>query len=69
MPETKSQRTTRLIELVETQNIASSLRRIRDNASGYDNQRVKRALYHAISMHGNLTNEELAGVRTAMRLP
>lgn len=65
----KQARETRQIEMVETHNIALSLWRIRNNCAGYDNERVKRSLYHALGMTGGLTNAEMAGIRAAMNLP
>lgn len=69
MLETKQQRSTRQIEMVETHNIATSLHRLRNAPAGYDGDRVKRVLYHAIAMKGGLTNAELGNIRVAMGLP
>ena len=47
MKTTKQQRETRLNELVETHNLALSLKRL-EEATPFDHGRWERALYHAI---------------------
>jgi len=69
MHTTKQQRETRQIELVETHNIALSLRRIGD-APGYNGDaRRKRALYHAVLMEHCFTTQEQVALRAALNLP
>lgn len=64
---TKQQRETRQIEMVETYNIALSLRRL--NPQSYASSvPVRRALYHALSMSGT-SNATLEKVRIALELP
>ena len=64
----KQDRETRKIELVETNNIALSIARIR-NAPGYSSdQKWKRALYHAILMATESWSEQ-AKIREALGLP
>lgn len=60
-------RSTDKIELVETQNIALSINRMRSGI--YDTERWKRALYHAALMTGCATREELTAIREALKLP
>jgi hypothetical protein len=56
------------IELVETQNIALSLQRMSPN--GYDNQRWRRAFYHALTMTNIVMRREvLVKIREALDLP
>lgn len=64
----KQARETRQIEMIETHNISKSLARMR-NASGYDNCRWKRGLYHAIGMWDGCSATELKAIREAMNLP
>lgn len=64
---TKQNRETRQIELVETHNLALSLRRIKDSP-GYDNEKWKRCLYHALGM-AYTDRAELEKIRVAMNLP
>ena len=66
---TKQNRQTRQIEMVETHNIALSLRRLYDSGP-YDSLRWKRAFYHALLMaHTSASFEEKALIRQALRLP
>ena len=67
--QTKQDRQTRMIELVETHNLLRSLVRIK-NAPGFDDQgrRWKRSLYHAMSM-AYVSNSTLEKVRIALELP
>lgn len=62
----KQLRETRLNELVETHNIARSIRRLR--GSPYDEGRWRRALYHAVCMEVNGV-EERQKIREALKLP
>jgi hypothetical protein len=57
------------VELVETQAIALSLKRLRDGAkNGYDTERWKRALYHALTM--TYTDRAMTkAIREALELP
>lgn len=64
----RQDRKTRKVELVETHNIALSLRRISD-APGYDVKRWKRALVHAIGMAYVASNDEQRKIREAVELP
>lgn len=66
--ETKQQRETRQIEMVETHNLAKSLRRLSETP-GYGSRHWKRALYHALSLSGAVMDSELAAVRSALGLP
>lgn len=68
MMTTKQDRQTRQIEMVETHNLAISLRRLRESP-GYDPTKWKRALYHAISMSSVSSTSEIAKIREAMELP
>lgn len=63
----KQQRQTRTVELVETGNIAISLHRLQ-NAGAYDTERWKRALYHAVCMATHSSGEKEA-IRKALGLP
>lgn len=60
---------TRLVELVETHNIALALKRAQDEGSGYDHSRWKRALYHAIALSGVTGSGMLEKIRIALELP
>ena len=64
----KQSRKTRLTELVETHNIATSLKRL-NNLPSYDENRWKRALYHAIAMSHTANNSTIEKFRQAMELP
>jgi hypothetical protein len=55
-----------MIELVETHNIALCIKRLRDGP--YDQERWKRALYHALSMNV-LSRGTLEKIRIALELP
>jgi len=66
---TKLECQTRKVELVETDNIARSLRRIA-NGPGYDRDSAKkRALYHAVCMTNSFGGQERANLRVALNLP
>ena len=67
MKTTKQQRETRLTEMVETHNLALSLKRLND--SPYEPARKRRALYHAMLMADGFGREELAKIREALNLP
>ena len=57
------------IELVETHNLAITLQRLRDGSkNGYDTNRWKRALYHALTMTYTDSNVTKA-IREALQLP
>lgn len=58
--------TVRQTEVVETYNLAISLKRLRD-APNYDEDRWKRALYHAVGMSVHRGAAEK--IRTALELP
>lgn len=67
--DSKQDRQTRQIELVETYNLMRSLKRISETP-GYGSQNWKRALYHAIAMsgcHGGFN--EMEKIRQALGLP
>ena len=66
--ETKQERETRQIELVETSNLARSLKRLSET-QGYGSRNWKRALYHAISMSQVSMDSELTKIREALGLP
>jgi hypothetical protein len=57
------------IELVETHNLALALQRLRDGSkNGYDTNRWKRALYHALTM--TYTDHDITkAIREALRQP
>jgi hypothetical protein len=55
-------------ELVETHNLALSLRRLYNGQGGYDDGKWKRALYHALAMGGNVGNTMLKAIREALGL-
>jgi hypothetical protein len=63
----KQYRETRLNELVETHNLVLSLKRLMDTP--HDNDRWKRALYHALSMNLRVNRVELGKIREALDLP
>ena len=63
---TKRLRETTLNELVETHNIALSIRRLR--GAPYDDGRWRRALYHALCME-IVGWEERKLIREALKLP
>lgn len=64
---TKQLRQTELLELVETHNIARSLKRMRDTGP-YDTMRWKRAVYHALGL-ANISDVTIKKVREALELP
>lgn len=68
MTTTKQQRQTSQIEVVETHNLAMSLRRLK-NAPGYDHERWKRALLHALGMSYCGDCSERKAVREALNMP
>lgn len=63
----KQERVTRRVELVETHNIALSLQRI-DNAPSYNSRRWRRALLHALMIHG-VGDGTVEKIRVALELP
>ncbi len=65
---TKQIRETRKIELVEIQNIAMSLMRLKNAPGSYD-QKWKRALYYAFLMADCGSTLEQKAVREALELP
>ena len=65
---TKQQRDTRLNELVETHNLAISLKRLEESAP-HDMGRWKRALYHAICMQNCGDFSLRRKIREALDLP
>ena len=64
----KQARETSLAELVETHNLALSLKRL-ENAVPYDPGRWKRALYHAICMNSTGDQQMRVKIREALGLP
>lgn len=60
---------TEKIELVETENIYLALRRLASGEGGYNTIRMKRALYHALTMESTLSNSAIAAIRVALELP
>jgi len=66
--ETKLDRETRRVELVETSNISRSIRRIK-SAGGWDgNAQWKRAIVHAMAIAG-AASDDIRAVREALKLP
>ena len=63
----KQIRETTLSELVETHNLANSLRRL--CGPTYDGERWKRALYHALAMTSISNRQTLEKIRVALELP
>ena len=61
----KQDRSTRKIELVETNNIALSLTRIKNTPGWCTDERRRRALYHASVMAGSVSQ----AIREALKLP
>lgn len=68
LTETKLDRETRLIELVETNNIARALKRIKAAPNGHERERWKIAIYHAMFLAG-CWKSELEKVRIGLELP
>ena len=67
--ESKQDRETRQIELVETYNLMRSLKRL-SKTQGYGSRNWKRSLYHALAMSGTCAGDnELERIRQAMGLP
>ncbi len=64
----KQLRDTRLNELVETHNLALSLKRL-EEASPHDTERWKRALYHAVCMQRVGDFQFRTRLRDALGLP
>ena len=58
---------TQRVELVETHNIALSLRRLQDTP--HDEDRWRRAVYHAICMSYSGSRETRVKLREALELP
>lgn len=67
MKMTRQEREIHQVELVETYNIANSLRRINDQPN-WNHKKWKRALYHALSMSEVCDGPKLTAIRTAMEL-
>jgi len=61
-------RQTAVVELTETHNICLAIKRVQDQAGGYDPERWKRAVYHALGM-AHVGTDVLQRVREALRLP
>ena len=59
---------TKLAELVETHNISLSLKRLQE-VGAYDDDRWKRALYHALCMTYSGSRECRQKIREALGLP
>ena len=56
------------VELVETHNLALSIKRLQSGSPSYDNERWKRALYHAVCMTvSNYSTKQK--IREALELP
>ena len=68
MRHSKQLRQTEMIELVETHNIALSIRRIKNQSGGYDGDRWKRAVYHALSLC-YVGRAQIEKIRVALELP
>lgn len=56
------------VELVETHNLALSIKHLRSGGGGYDEGRWRRALYHAICMEINEYDVKRQ-IREALKLP
>ena len=56
------------MELVETHNLAKSITRLRSGVGGYNEERWKRALYHALGMSVREW-EVTQKIREALKLP
>lgn len=65
--DTKQERTTRQMELVETNNISRSIKRMMKNRY-YGRERWKRAIVHGMAIAG-CYNSEVEAVRKAFQLP
>lgn len=63
---TRQAREVRQIEMVETYNLCNSIKRLKD-APNYDQDRWKRALYHAVGMACHRGDQEK--IRNALELP
>lgn len=57
------------VELVETHNLALSLQRLYNGQGGYNEEKWKRALYHALAISGNAGHSLLKSIREALELP
>jgi hypothetical protein len=66
--ESKQAKETRHIQLVETNNIARALKRIKASPHGSDRDTWKMAIYHAMFLAG-CWHSELQKVRQALELP
>ncbi len=64
-----NRKSTERIELVETQNLALSFRRLRDISGEYQSGALKRAIYHALGMSYSLTEHQRGRIREALELP
>jgi hypothetical protein len=62
-------KTTDKIELVETHNLALSLRRLKNIPDSWNQEAVRRALYHAVCMTGCFDLSEQTQIREAIKLP
>jgi hypothetical protein len=63
----KRETSTTKVELVETQNLALSLKRL--TGPPYEGDRWRRALYHALTMTHTVNRDEAAKIREALELP
>ena len=61
-------RNTQRIELVETQNLHTSLMRLQSSLGGYNSGRWRRALHHALAM-SDTDWQTLKKLREALELP
>ena len=68
MTPSKQERQTAIVELAETANIARSIKRIQNQSGGYDDDRWKRALYHALGMC-HVGSSTLEKIRQGLGLP
>ncbi len=67
---TKNRRNTAQIEMVETHNIALSLRRLQNVPNCSGDQAQRRAIYHAVCMTYALSNDDQRkALREAIKLP
>lgn len=57
------------VELVETHNLALSLRRLSNIPGQYNDEAARRALYHAICMVHCFATNQRAVIRQALELP
>lgn len=60
---------TEKIELVETDNLARSLKRLKGIDRAFYQPAIRRALYHSSAMSNAFDSEEMTALRIALKLP